>query len=434
MQYIIMCGGNYQKWETPRQLMKIHGEEIVARTIRLLKKAGVKHIAISSNNPVFKKFNIPVLVHDNPFRYLSDDDHSGHWYDAFYPADVPVCYIFGDVVFSQDAINTIVKEETDDIQFFASAPPFTDNYCKPWAEPFAFKVVNMERFKECLKKIKQLDEQKKFNRIPIAWELWQVIKDTPLNKIDYTNYRIINDYTCDIDNKEDIKKLEKVVPPKDNIAYMIHTCPKREWYVNEYLIPSMLAQGIKEENITVFNDNKNYGNLKACIESFKLVDTSIEGTWHLQDDIIISRDFKEKTEQYNSGLVCGFCSKYDVENAPSGRVNIKHIWWSFPCIRIPNKYAVDWAYWIDRYIIGNCVYFDYWKEGILDDFWFKKYMLEKYPNLTITNLEPNIIDHIDYLIGGSVIGVRKKDTIVRSMYWEDEDLVEELADKLRGRE
>ena len=50
-----------------------------------------------------------------------------------------------------------------------------------------------------------------FNRHPIAWELWQVIKDTELNKIDYTNYVAINDYTCDIDHKEDIERLESVI-------------------------------------------------------------------------------------------------------------------------------------------------------------------------------------------------------------------------------
>ena len=51
MFYIIMCGGTYKKWETPRQLTKVCGEPIVARTIRLLREQGVDDIAISSNNP-----------------------------------------------------------------------------------------------------------------------------------------------------------------------------------------------------------------------------------------------------------------------------------------------------------------------------------------------------------------------------------------------
>ena len=41
MKYIIMCGGNYTRFETPKQLTEIDGEQLVARTIRLLREAGV---------------------------------------------------------------------------------------------------------------------------------------------------------------------------------------------------------------------------------------------------------------------------------------------------------------------------------------------------------------------------------------------------------
>ena len=58
MKYIIMCGGTYKRWETPRQLTEIRGEPIVARTIRLLRENGVSDIAISSNNPVFEQFSL----------------------------------------------------------------------------------------------------------------------------------------------------------------------------------------------------------------------------------------------------------------------------------------------------------------------------------------------------------------------------------------
>ena len=38
-----------------------------------------------------------------------------------------------------------------------------------------------------------------------------VIKGTPLNKLDYTNYVRINDYTCDIDVPEDVAKFEAIL-------------------------------------------------------------------------------------------------------------------------------------------------------------------------------------------------------------------------------
>ena len=36
--------------------------------------------------------------------------------------------------------------------------------------------------------------------------------------------------------------------------YLIHACNKRFWYVKEYLIPSMMLQGIPAENIFVYRD------------------------------------------------------------------------------------------------------------------------------------------------------------------------------------
>ena len=154
MKYIIMAGGTYEKWETPKHLVEINGEPLVARTIRLLRECGVEDIAISSNNEVFNKFGVPVLKHHNPYHLPKDSDATFPWLDAFYPTEEPVCYLFGDVVFSPEAMKTIVNTETKDIEFFASAPPFAPNYSKPWAEPFAYKVVDTKRFFESIEKTK----------------------------------------------------------------------------------------------------------------------------------------------------------------------------------------------------------------------------------------------------------------------------------------
>ena len=205
MKYIIMCGGKYEG-PLPKQLFKVNGEELVARTIRLLKLEGVTDIAISSNNPVFDKFGLPRLEHENNFDISEHGEVKGLWVEAFYPMDEPVCYVFGDVLFSDKAIHKIVTTETNDVEFFASAPPFAPGYPKPWAEPFAFKVVNQEHFREAIEKTKELHEQGMFVRHPVAWELWQVIKGTRINFIDFANYTAINDYTCDIDHEAQISQ------------------------------------------------------------------------------------------------------------------------------------------------------------------------------------------------------------------------------------
>ena len=210
MQYIIMCGGQYDAWEAPRQLTEIDGEPIVMRTIRLLRATGVSDIAISSNDDRFKACGVPVLRHENGFA-VHADNVEGAWVDAFYPTNDPVCYIFGDVVFSPEAIQTIVNTQTDTVQFFASAPPFDPRYFKPWAEPFAFKVVDQRVFREAVEFVRQNSRAAFFDRLPISWELWQVIRHKPYNDIDYDSYVVINDYTCDIDSYRDVERIKEAL-------------------------------------------------------------------------------------------------------------------------------------------------------------------------------------------------------------------------------
>lgn len=212
MIYMILCGGKYDKWQKPRQLKPLMGEPLVARTIRLLKEAGVdeEDITISADDPDFEAFGVPVLNHFNRYQ-VTEGGVVGDWVNAFITPGCPICYIFGDVVFSPEAIKTIVETPTADFEFFASAPPFAENYKKPWAEPFAIKVVDFLKFEAAIQETKELTEKGYFRRPPIMWELWQVLKGTPLNIIDYTNFCIINDYTCDIDGPEDAAFFEEVI-------------------------------------------------------------------------------------------------------------------------------------------------------------------------------------------------------------------------------
>lgn len=209
MKYIIMCGGQYNGWETPRQMTLIHDEPVVARTIRLLKEAGVDDIAISTNDIRFEQFGVPILFHENNF--VGNAESGGSWVEAFYPSSDPACYLMGDVVFSPAAIKKIVKTKTDSIQFFASAPPFSFDYIKPYAEPFAFKVQDQVKFRAAIEYVKANEDTGIFSRRPIAWELWQVINGENVRQINYHNYCVINDYTCDIDTMGDAINIERVM-------------------------------------------------------------------------------------------------------------------------------------------------------------------------------------------------------------------------------
>ena len=207
--------------------------------------------------------------------------------------------------------------------------------------------------------------------------------------------------------------------------YMIHAIPKRLWYVEHYLKPSMIKQGIKPEDITLYVDANKDGNLKACMTAFSLVDENIEGTWHLQDDVAICNNFKVITEAIDFGLVCGFSTELYDGPGRIGAVSVQDMWFSFPCIRIPNKYAMECAKWVTNYIIGNPVYKDYWKNGKNDDWAFRSYLRNFHKDDKAINIVPNIVDHVDYLIGGTSSG-SKRQNICRAQYWEDEDVIERL--------
>ncbi len=208
--------------------------------------------------------------------------------------------------------------------------------------------------------------------------------------------------------------------------YLIHTIPRRQWYVDNFLIPSMLEQGISRYSIDTYCDKSHEGNLRAFISSTHNLSDEW-GTWHLQDDIIISPDFREKTEQYNEGIVSGFCSTlYDTEEP--GEVPAGKLWKGFQCIRIPNYLIKECITWYYQDLMGNPAYDDYWSTGNNDDWIFRQYIKISKVDEPIINLAPNIVNHIDYLIGGSEICQREQRLI--SKYWEHDYLIDELKEKL----
>ena len=215
---------------------------------------------------------------------------------------------------------------------------------------------------------------------------------------------------------------------------MIHACPQRMWYVNDFLIPSMLAQGISEDEITVWNDTEGKGNLFSCMESFKACGERDGGTWHLQDDVIISRDFAEKTRENNDGIVCGFgCRNFGPNMEQKGRVPACFMWYSFQCIRIPNELAGECADWFFADAMHRTEFAPQLVDRKHDDWFFRHFIMERYAKLWVTNIYPNIVDHVDFLIGGTMINKQRRIQNNRAQFFPDLDLVDSLQEKLKNR-
>lgn len=210
-----------------------------------------------------------------------------------------------------------------------------------------------------------------------------------------------------------------------NIKYLIHAIPKREWYIKEFLIPSMHNQGIDNDKIFVYVDKNYEGNLKSFIKSCKGLEYDC---WHLQDDIIISSKFKEETEKYYADVVNGFCNIYSKENPP-GYCTPETMWYSFPCIFIKKDILDEFLLWIDTEANYDETYSSWIRLNKYDDSLFKHFMLEKHHDMQVYNMAPNIINHIDYLLGGSVTNSsRKKDA--SSLFWNEAERLEKLVKEI----
>lgn len=200
------------------------------------------------------------------------------------------------------------------------------------------------------------------------------------------------------------------------------------WYVNGYLAPELKRQGA---DVDIYCDTDKLGNLRACMTAF----ANVKGdghTWHVQDDILPARDFVKRCEALEDmeGPIYGFCCRNFGDRLDAyGEVYIPDAWNSFQCVRIPNEYARECAAWVKSgafwgesdspelpilYHLGNG-----------DDTFFHKFMEARHGMETAYNVKPNLVEHIDWLIGGSSLQTWR-DFLAKAEYWEDPALVTEV--------
>lgn len=249
-KYIILADSdNVEPFVIPRQLIKINGESLIERTIRLLKENGIDDIIVTSHDKRFD--NLGAIRYEPLYNDYKPKQNKGYWISAF-PIELlnePVCFLFGDVYYSENAIRTIINEKTDNILYFCSYKNKDKRYIKHHDEPFAFKVVDYISFKKHIKRVKWLKDQGKARREPIAWELYRNINGQDINKhIMTNNYIAINDETCDIDTISDIILLNKELGGN----FMIKVEVIEEFTLGEFDKLKNLVRNKKEEKGRLF--------------------------------------------------------------------------------------------------------------------------------------------------------------------------------------
>ena len=218
------------------------------------------------------------------------------------------------------------------------------------------------------------------------------------------------------------------------MKFLIHAYPKRMWYVQDFLIPMLREQGATD--IEVWNDAEKKGNLAACMESFA-ARKGDGGTWHIQDDVLPCRDFVKRCEELDSGVVYGFCCEHFTDNPQlTGKVYTCDAWHSFQCVRIPDAYARECAAWVRseqwKKDSPNPELYVVWNRNNGDDTFFHEYMSCWHGREMVTNVKPNLVEHVDWIIGGSIIS-KYRGFFARAHYWDDDELIEQLKKDVKGK-
>ena len=192
LKYIIMCAGKGKRWNNylgvPKQLIKINNETLLGRTTRLLKENGINDYVITNNEDKFNEYGTVIKQAFNDCEV-----------DRFEETEnKKICYLYGDVYYTDEAMKTIVNTDTDNILFFGSG-----------MEIFAIKIKNKELFFEHKKRVKDLYLKKEIERC-IGWEVYKSLNDIPLDGYAIKDmYYLINDKTDDIDYPEDYDNFVK---------------------------------------------------------------------------------------------------------------------------------------------------------------------------------------------------------------------------------
>ena len=117
MKYIIMADGKGTRWQNyndiPKHFIEIGGETLLARTVRLLNEGDeAADVIITSHDP---RYEVPGARRYEPLNNHLEIDR---FTEELIGDDV--CFLYGDTYYSQEAMDTILKTETEDMIFFGN--------------------------------------------------------------------------------------------------------------------------------------------------------------------------------------------------------------------------------------------------------------------------------------------------------------------------
>jgi len=210
MRVIIMADGEGKRWNNytgvPKHLIDIDGEQLLYRTVRLLKENGIEDIYITSHD---KRYEIEGTTRYEPKNNLYEIDRFCSCYPIWKEETL---FLYGDVYYTEEAMKTIINTDVMDFEFFGRFGQ-REEFKKNNGEIFAVKIKNINWFKNACEFIRE--EEKKGNLRGIGWDVYKTLLHIPYKELYLKgNFTVINDETEDFDSPEEYENwlnMQKIV-------------------------------------------------------------------------------------------------------------------------------------------------------------------------------------------------------------------------------
>lgn len=195
MKYIIMADGKGTRWanynDIPKHFIKINGERIIDRTVRLIKERDENsEIIITSHDP---RYEVKGAVRYEPLNNILEIDRFTEEL-----IDNNEVFLYGDTFYSNEAIEKIIDNKAEDILFFGNRKSIV-----------AIKVIDGDLFKRHVSNVRKLYLEGKISKC-IGWQVYQSFLGIKFEeKVISDKYILLEDETEDFNSPEDFEKTRR---------------------------------------------------------------------------------------------------------------------------------------------------------------------------------------------------------------------------------
>ena len=192
MKYIIMADGKGKRWNNynnvPKHLIRIEGEILIERTVKLLNKYDpCAEVIITSHD---KRYEFSGSKRYEPLNNKLEIDRF-----TYELIEDNICFLYGDTYYTNDSICEIIESEVDDILFFGNTKSIV-----------AIKIKDSELFKKHINNVKQLYLNNEIQNCK-GWQVYQSFQNLEFDKKQIADkFVTVDEHTIDYNTPDEYEK------------------------------------------------------------------------------------------------------------------------------------------------------------------------------------------------------------------------------------